>query len=165
MCDYFARHCAAEVAAGTVRLNVGAYRDFLASRQLSGGHDIDLVVANFAPLNLVDDLPPLFAKFDTMLNAGGRLLVSVLNPFYRGQLASRRGWTRLPQLLWNGSYTTLLHGMIPVRRWLPGRLARQAEPFFQLAAIYIPLTTAPGEPAGRVSLARHFERSGAHEPA
>jgi SAM-dependent methyltransferase len=151
MVEYFARHCTAEIAAGSVRLNTGTYADFLRSQRVPGGTGIDLIVANFAPLNLIDDLPPLFAKFAAMLNSEGKLLVSVLNPFFRELRKSRRWWTRLPHLLWHGRYTKPLHGVIPVTRWLPGRLAREAAAFFELTAIYAPETALTGQSPRRVT--------------
>lgn len=149
MCEYFTRHCAAEIAKGSIRLDTGSYADFLGS---DSGHGVDLIAANFAPLNLVADLPPLFAKFAAMLNADGNLLLSVLNPFFRELVKSRRWWTGLPGLILGGSYTVPLHGVIPVTRWLPGRLAQQAAPFFQLISIYAPKTTPTAKPPPRVRL-------------
>jgi len=150
MCDYFAVNCAAEIASGSVQLNTGPYPDFLRTSDLRAGADVDLIVSNFAPLNLVDDLPPLFAKFATMLGANGQLLVSVLNPFFH-LMASGRRWLRFPELLCRGRYTTHLHGVIPVTRWLPGRMARLARPFFELTAIHVPATDRPGQPPKRLN--------------
>lgn len=146
MCEYFTRHCAAEIAAGSVRLDTRPYPDFLRFRSGPRDTSVDLIVANFAPLNLVTDLPPLFAKFSALLKPQGKLLVSVLNPFFLGLLKSRQWWAHLPHLLWKGGYTTRLHGSIPVTRWLPGRLARQAAPHFELTSIYAPDTASAGNP-------------------
>jgi SAM-dependent methyltransferase len=157
MCEYFARHCAAEIAAGSVRLDTRTYPDFLRFRAGTNDAAVDLIVANFAPLNLVADLPPLFAKFSAMLKPQGKLLVSVLNPFFRGLLKSRRWWAQLPRLLWQGRYTTRLHGSIPVTRWLPGRLARQAAPLFELTSIYAPETAPAGRPPRQVTFSRSGE--------
>jgi SAM-dependent methyltransferase len=150
MREYFARYCAAEIAAGSVALNTGDYADFLGARPLAGGSAVDLITANFAPLNLVAELPPLFARFATMLERDGKLLVSVLNPVFRGLANSRRWWAGMPRLVWHGNYTTRLHGIIPVTRWLPNRLARQSAPFFELTAIHAPQLESAGQPARRV---------------
>ena len=150
MCEYFATYCAAEIASGSVQLNTGSYQDFLRSSDLSAGDGVDLIVSNFAPLNLVDDLAPLFLKFAAMLGANGQLLVSVLNPFFH-LMASGSRWMRLPELLLRGHYTTQLHGVIPVTRWLPGRLARFARPFFELTAIHVPVSDRPGRPPTRLN--------------
>jgi hypothetical protein len=134
-----------------VQTSATTYQEFLRSHPVPGGAGVDLIVANFAPLNLVADLPPLFAKFAAMSNAEGKVLVSVLNPFFHELLKSRGGWTRLPRLLLTGRYTKQLHGVIPVVRWLPGRLARQAAPFFRLAATYAPATAQTGQLPQRVA--------------
>ena len=150
MCEYFAIHCAAEIASGSVQLNTGPYQDFLRSPDLRAGDGVDLVVSNFAPLNLVGDLAPLFLKFAAMLGANGQLLISVLNPFFHLMTSGSR-WMRFPELLWRGRYTTQLHGVIPVTRWLPGRLARIARPFFELTAIHVPVSDPPGCPPTRLN--------------
>lgn len=152
MCEYFTRYCAAEIAAGSVRLHTGSYADFLRSAGMPDRNGVDLITANFAPLNLVAELPPLFAKFAAMLNTDGNLLVSVLNPFFHELLKSRRWWAGLPRLILSGSYTVPLHGVIPVTRWLPGRLVQQAAPFFRLTAMYAPRTTPTEQPLPRVRL-------------
>jgi SAM-dependent methyltransferase len=136
MCSYFEKHCASEIAAGSIRLHGGGYGEFLTSAQPSAG-SMDLVVSNFAPLNLVAELPPLFEKFSSMLGAEGRVLVSVLNPFFGGLMRSRGWWLGLPALLITGRYTAKLHGILPVTRWQPARLARAAAPRFKLAAIHV----------------------------
>lgn len=143
MCDYFAAHCAHEIAAGSVRLATGPFGDFLRKPETA---DADLVVSNFAPLNLVADLPPLMAKFARMLTPGGKLLASILNPCFRELPRSSAWWRSLPRLLWTGRYTTLLHGEIPVQRWLPGRLAAEGAPHFHLAAIHAPDTSGESQP-------------------
>jgi SAM-dependent methyltransferase len=143
MCDYFAAHCAREMATGSVQLATGTFEDFLGKPETA---DADLIVSNFAPLNLVADLPPLMAKFARMLSPGGKLLVSVLNPCFHELPRSIAWWRSLPRLAWSGRYTKLLHGEIPVHRWLPGRLAAEAAPQFRLAAIHAPDTSGESRP-------------------
>lgn len=150
MCDYFSAHCALEIASGSVRLVTGTFEDFLRKPEMA---DADLVVSNFAPLNLVADLPPLMAKFARMLAPGGKLLASVLNPCFRELPRSSAWWLSLPRLWWTGRYTKLLHGEIPVHRWLPGRLAAEGAPHFHLAAIHAPDTSGENHPPRRVEFA------------
>ena len=152
MREYFMRHCETEIAAGLVQLLPGTYGDFLGADPRETP-PLDLVTANFAPLNLVTDLPPLFARCAGLLKSDGRLLASVLNPYFEGLWKSRKWWLRAPRLAVEGRYTTQLHGIVPVTRWLPGRLARQAASHFTLASIYTPDTAAPGELPVRVRLA------------
>lgn len=143
MCDYFAAHCAREVDQGSIHLHRGSYEQFLESERPAAG-SIDLVVSNFAPLNLAGELPRLFGRFARMLRADGRVLVSVLNPLFAGLTGSRKWWLHLPGLLTRGRYTSRLHGVVPVTRWHPSRLAREAAPHFQLRAIHVPDVAGPG---------------------
>src|ERR1700689_3622638 len=55
MCEFFVEHCRELIEAGRVSLDRGGYRDFLSSPRATGARSIDLVTANFAPLNLIDD--------------------------------------------------------------------------------------------------------------
>ena len=158
MCEYFAQHCAAEIAAGSVQLMTGEYSEFL-NAQPAGGTGVDLIVANFGPLNLVPDLPPLFAKFAVMLNAEGKLLVSILNPFHGPLLRLRGWWARLPLLLGSGRFTIRPPNQPPVTRWLPHRFGRRAAPWFDLTAIYAPQVARPGEAPRRVSMSLDDWRS------
>lgn len=135
MRDYLLQHCEAEISSGAVRLLAGTYDDFLRTRTNEDGR-IDLVVANFAPLNLVTDMPPLFERLAGLLVPRGKLLASVLNPWFRGLWRNPKWWPRLPSLLVAGQYTTHLHGVVPVIRRLPGLLARQAQRHFLLESIY-----------------------------
>jgi SAM-dependent methyltransferase len=150
MRDYLSEHCESEIAAGTVRLMTGTYAEFLRTARAHGNDD--LIVSNFAPLNLVGDLQPLFAKFAAFLTPHGKLLASVLNPWFGRLWHSPKWWMRLPRLLSTGAYTTYLHGSIPVTRWLPGRIARQANPHFELTSVYTP-DPVGGAPPCRVRLA------------
>jgi SAM-dependent methyltransferase len=150
MREYFSAHCAEEIRTGAIRVQTGDYADFLRAARIEGGDGVDLIVANFAPLNLIDEPRALFARFVTMLNPKGSLLLSVLNPWFHLLRESRRRWLRLPQLLVRGRYDTRLHGVTPVTRWLPRQLAREAAPHFALTAAYAPDTRGV-TPARRVS--------------
>src|SRR5262249_10504722 len=70
MCDYFQGYCRDLIAAGAVALTRGDYASFLASATPA----VDLVTANFAPLNLIDDLLALFAKFHAATREHGLVL-------------------------------------------------------------------------------------------
>lgn len=141
MCSSFRRHCASGLAHGSIHLV-----------ELDGTlPPIDLVTANFAPLNLVPDPAPLFATFAAMLSPGGQLLLSVLNPLHVGDL--RYAWW------WNGLLPLCLHGryrvsgsQAPITRWRPPRLAREAGPHFSLVHVYVP--QAPR--ARRLRSTRHW---------
>ncbi len=102
MCSYFSSYCADLMRAGRISLEQGDYQSFLAGIRSRG--DVDLVTANFAPLNLVGDLPELFAALAGLTNAGGRILASVLSPYHVGDLKYRWWWRNLPLLLRDGRF-------------------------------------------------------------
>src|SRR6185437_13155659 len=80
MREFFAEHCRDLMDSGRVRLDGRAYRDFLTRGPAESGRRADLVISNFAPLNLVDDLRGLFAAFHGLTGPAGKVLASVLNP-------------------------------------------------------------------------------------
>jgi len=92
MCGYFARHCRREIESGTIELYQGEYRDFL-ERQLPDIRDrnpVNVVTANFAPFSLIDDPRELFAKLHALTAPGARIIASVLNPDFIGDM--QYGW-------------------------------------------------------------------------
>ena len=68
-CNYFASECHDLIETRRVTLERGSYEAFL-ERDRSGGA-VDLVTANFAPLNLIEDLHELFAAFHELTAPGG----------------------------------------------------------------------------------------------
>src|ERR1700677_310387 len=99
MRQFFAEHCRSLIDAGLVRQDCGSYREFL-GRDLSGQTAaVDWVISNFAPLNLVDDLHELFAKFHALTGPGGKVFASVLSPYFVGDLRAR-WWWRNAHRLW-----------------------------------------------------------------
>src|SRR5579862_5579811 len=103
MCEYLARDCAPLLATGRITLQRGSYADFLA-RAACAAAPVSLVTANFAPLNLIADLPQLFAAFHRITTPGGRVLASVLNPYYCGDARYLWWWRNLPAFLRRGHY-------------------------------------------------------------
>ena len=78
MCSYFSDYCSEFMRIGRITLQQGTYRDFLAGVRTRG--DTDLVTANFAPLNLIDDLSALFAALDGLTHASGAVFSVYGNP-------------------------------------------------------------------------------------
>lgn len=130
MCDYFSRHCADLLAAGSICLLRGAYRDFLRRSQPRAAR-VALVTANFAPLNLIADLPVLFAALHRLTAPGGRVLASMLNPYYCGDARYGWWWRNLPALLRHGHYA-LPGAQADIARRGLGNLAAQCAPYFTL---------------------------------
>jgi SAM-dependent methyltransferase len=90
MCQYLTETCGDLIEAGRIVPETGEYAEFLARTADLTQPLAHLVVANFAPLNLIDDLPALFAKIRALTVPGGTLLASVLSPYFLGDL--RYGW-------------------------------------------------------------------------
>ncbi len=124
-----AETCAAEIARGAVVPLLGEHDAFVAGCRPEPRPEA--IVANFAVLNLVPDLGPLFRAFDEQLPSGGRLVVSVLNPFFWGNLLDPRFWAAGLRALRTGVVHTPGPG-VDVYRYSVGRIAAAARPFFAL---------------------------------
>ncbi len=135
MCEFFAAHCREFIDAGRITLNCSSYRDFLACPTCAVDGHVDLVTSNFAPLNLIDDLRPLFARFHTLTSPGGRILASVFSPFFLGDLKYRWWWRNLPRLWREGHFSVQGTQAAIVRRRL-GDYALQSAPYFTLQRVF-----------------------------
>ena len=141
MCEFFAAHCQDLIEAGRVTLTGGGYRDFLA-RPTPHAPAVDLVTANFAPLNLIADLRELFAKFHQLTNPGGRVLASVLSPYFIGDLKYRWWWRNVLRLWRTGRYS-VPGAQAPIVRRRVSDFAEQSMPYFTLRSVLRGLPT-PG---------------------
>jgi MFS family permease len=90
MRGYLVETCRDLIDAGRIMPETGEYSDFLARTPQSETPPAHLVVANFAPFNLIEELPTLFAKLQAVTVPGGALLASVLSPYFIGDL--KLGW-------------------------------------------------------------------------
>ncbi len=84
------RRCSTEVASGRVIPWSGNYSAF--PDAFAHGPAAHAVVANFAVLNMIRDLAPLFTIFARHLAPPGWLIVSVVNPLRWQDLLTRRWW-------------------------------------------------------------------------
>jgi len=139
-CDYFTSECHDLIEAGRVTLERGGYDDFLA-RHRSGR--VDLVTANFAPLNLIEDLHELFAAFHEFTAPGGRVLASVLSPYFVGDLRYPWWWRNLKALKRSGHFS-VPGAQAPICRRRVADFAAQSVPYFALENVF------PGLPERRV---------------
>ena len=148
MCDYFTEHCRDLIEAGQVRLVRGTYAQFLQAEAISG---IDLVTSNFAPLNLIADLRELFAKFQAVTRPGGRVLASVLSPYFVGDFKYGWWWRNFARLLRDGHYPVPGAQAPIVRRRLTD-FAAQSAPHFRLTHVFrgLPPRWGPGTAHFRV---------------
>jgi hypothetical protein len=135
MREFFAAYCRDLIDAGRVILEGGGYREFLARRNAGGVHGIDVVTANFAPLNLIDDLQELFAKFHELTGPGGRVLASVLSPYFFGDL-KYGWWWRNSLRLWRDGRYSVQGAQAPIVRRRLADFAAQSEPYFTLKRVF-----------------------------
>jgi SAM-dependent methyltransferase len=136
MCAAFARRCQSEIEQGQVRLYEGEYGEFL--RQLAPAlhrqYDIELVTCNFAPLNLIEDLPGLFRALHQLTAKRAKVLASVLNPWFLGDVRRTWWWTRRLAYLRRGRFTTVGPTGNVFRR-SRADFAAQAAPHFTLEMV------------------------------
>ena len=135
MCDYFSSYCRDLIEAGRVRLERGAYAEFLGRAVSEESRPADIVTSNFAPLSLVGDLNALFAKFHALTGPEGKVLASVLNPYFRGDLKYGWWWRNAARLWLNGHYS-VPGAQAPIVRRRLTEFASQSAPYFQLQRVY-----------------------------
>ena len=157
MCEYFAAHCREFIQAGRVELNGGTYPEFLARKSAADGR-VDLITSNFAPLNLIDDLRGLFAKFHQLTAPEGKVLASVLSPYYIGDLKYGWWWRNSLRLWRDGHYAVPGAQASIIRRRLDD-FAAQSAPYFALTRIFRGLQSSKGEPADGVDVSHGSGRA------
>jgi SAM-dependent methyltransferase len=158
---YFASHCEDLMAAGRVTLENGSYRDFLDRRRTDRAGSIDLVTSNFAPFNLVDNLHELFAAFYARTGPTGKVLASVLSPYFLGDAKYGWWWRNAPRL-WRDGRFSVVGAQVPIVRRRLSDFFAQCSPYFRLARVIPGLpsrpaqsdTGIPGEPVSHYSWMR-----------
>lgn len=147
MCDYLAVHCRDFIASGAVTLQRGAYREFLDGPTPSGAPRVQLVTSDFAPLNLIDDLGELFARFAALTSPTGAVLASVLSPYFIGDLRYGWWWRNVGRLWRQGSFAVPGAQALIWRRRLED-FALHCSPYFSLEQVF------PGSLSGGRARAR-----------
>jgi SAM-dependent methyltransferase len=135
MREFFTDHCRDLIDAGRITLDGGAYREFLTRTTPNSGRRTDLIISNFAPLNLVDDLRELFEKFHTFIAPTGRVLAGVLSPYFIGDMRSRSWWRGAPRL-WREGELFLPGPQAPYYRRLLRNFRTVSAPHFQLSRVF-----------------------------
>jgi SAM-dependent methyltransferase len=135
MCAYFSEYCADLIAGGQVRLHPASFPQFLANPPRAPAEQVDLITANFAPLNLVEDLEALFAAFAALARPGAYVLASVLGPYHLRDLRYGWWWGNLPRFLAQGRYAVEGAQARIWRRSLREYAARSA-PHFSLERVF-----------------------------
>jgi SAM-dependent methyltransferase len=157
MCEFFAEHCRDLIEEGCVTLQRGSYADFLTRQAPRTGRRADLIISNFAPLNLVDDLAELFSKFHALTTPSGQVLASVINPYCWDDMKYRWWWRKLPSL-WRSGYYLMPGPQAPHLRRGLADFAAQSLPYFSLTHIFRGLPERSGrssEGMGVVSARRY----------
>jgi len=135
MREFFADHCRDLIDSGRVTLDDSAYREFLTRRTADSRRRADLVISNFAPLNLVDDLHELFGKFHRLTGPKGKVLASVLSPWFIGDMRSRLWWRGAPRL-WRDGELFLPGPQAPYYRRLLSNFRAASAPHFRLSGAF-----------------------------
>ncbi|GAC1672304.1 MAG: hypothetical protein NVS9B2_19970 [Steroidobacteraceae bacterium] len=135
MCGFFAAHCRDLIEAGRVTLERGDYRDFLARNGAAGLNCVDVVTSNFAPLNLIDDVQELFAKFHAITAPDGLVLASVLSPCFVGDL-KYGWWWRNSLRLWRCGNFSVPGAQAPIVRRSLADFAARSAPYFTLTRVF-----------------------------
>lgn len=143
MCEFFRTYCADLIEAGRITLDCRSYRDFLTSSTVGCGRAVDLITSNFAPLNLVDELRELFARFHALTLPNGRILASVLSPYFIGDLQYGWWWRNALRLWRNGHFSVAGAQASIVRRRL-AEFGAQCAPYFTLKMAFPGLPSPPG---------------------
>jgi hypothetical protein len=153
MREFFADHCRDLIDGGRVTLDGRSYRDFLSRATTHARPGANLVISNFAPLNLVDDLHELFAKFHALTTARGKVVASVLNPCFMGEMRYRWWWRRVPRL-WRDGQVFMPGPQAPHYRRLLRHFGTVSAPHFRLARVFSDLTSAGAQSGHGVDLQR-----------
>jgi SAM-dependent methyltransferase len=152
MREYFSVHCRELIQEGQVTFDGGTYQDFLASKTVAAGRGVELVTSNFAPLNLIENLRPLFAKFHAVTQPDGKVLASVLSPYFISDM--RYGWWwRNAARLWRAGHFSLAGARGPIVRRRLADFAAQSLPYFTLERIF------PGLPSSTTRDVRGVDMS------
>jgi SAM-dependent methyltransferase len=154
MREFFADHCRDLIDSGRITLDGSAYREFLARPTPDGGRRADVVISNFAPLNLVDDLRELFGKFHAITGPKGMILASVLNPCFIGDMRSRLWWRGAPRL-WRDGELFLPGPQAPYFRRLLRNFRAASASHFRLSRVFRALPPTRAGPANGIDLERH----------
>jgi SAM-dependent methyltransferase len=150
---YFAIRCRGHINAGRITLDSGSYPQFLACGDTNGGRRVDMVTSDFAPLNLIADLAALFEKFHALTLPGGKILVSVLNPYFLGDLKYRWWWRNLVRL-WRVGHFSVAGAQAPIFRRRLADFARHSAPYFQLTSAFPGSSRHRGQAASGIDMLR-----------
>ncbi len=119
MSEYLAQYCGEEIGRKTV---VTIASPFTCK--------VQAVTANFAVLNHIADQTSLFEELSQVVDQGGFVLASMLNPYYLGDARYRWWRANVVNLMRNGHYA--IESESRIHRFAPRVVARAAAPYFRL---------------------------------
>lgn len=135
MREFFTEYCRDLMDSGRVVLDCGGYREFVARRRPDTAGRADLVISDFAPLNLIDDLHELFATFHALTGPNGKVVASVLNPYFVGEMKFR-WWWRGALRLWRNGQLFMPGPQAPHYRRRLANFAELSLPHFRLTRVF-----------------------------
>jgi SAM-dependent methyltransferase len=154
MRNFFANHCRDLIDSGRVTLDGSAYPEFLTRRTADSTRRADLVISNFAPLNLVDDLRELFGTFHALTRPKGKVLASVLSPCFIGDMRSRLWWRGAPRL-WRDGQLFLPGPQAPYYRRLLRTFRTVSAPHFSLSRVFRGMPSSRAAHSNGIDLRRN----------
>lgn len=140
MCTALRASCDHEIAQGVITLVESPYGKLLNEAASRNVRDVDLITANFAPMNLVPAPEETFEMFASLLAEHGRLLLSVLNPSFIGDMRYPWFWTNKLRL-WRDGHFKISGPVNHVWRRSVGEFKRLSEPRFRLRRVLRGLPT------------------------
>jgi SAM-dependent methyltransferase len=129
MVDVLRRRCVREIADGTVIAMAGGLNRL--ESELDEIGPLAAVAANFAVLNHISDLRPVFRMFASHLASDGVVVASVLNPFYWPDMKRRWWWRNFSRSF--GTDAIRFAGDVTTYRHFVTAITKMAAPAFILA--------------------------------
>ncbi|HKP74269.1 MAG TPA: class I SAM-dependent methyltransferase, partial [Longimicrobiaceae bacterium] len=136
MAGLLRERCAAQAAAGRVVALGGSFAELEAA--LARAEPFDGVVCNFAVFSLLPRLEPVFRLFGRIVKPGGRVLVTIQNPWYTADMRRPGFWKALLRFPAARAmrYSSADTGF--TTHWLPSQIRRAARPEFRPVAQRMP---------------------------
>jgi SAM-dependent methyltransferase len=134
MCEAFERHCTEQIKSGSIRLLHASYPELLSSASATL-QSASLVVANFAPFNLIEELSQLFRWLHAATAPEASIFASLLSPYFLGDARYPWWWRGQPHF-WRDNRLVIQGAQARIVRRGFKQLAREGEPYFKLQKVF-----------------------------